>query len=150
MEHVSMSTKVTLQFPDGAEKCFELKHVTELDLKEIRDMSMTCTNKGWRMLVTEGFLHGHKLAEGLTIQIAAEGPLQPYMVHLLYPDYMAETFGHDDFATTVMASSPEDAFARAVAEVKDSHPDELNDDNDMHVLGIYEGRVKDVNPYRNQ
>lgn len=71
-----------------------------------------------------------------------------YTVLLLYPDYMAATFGHDTYHVWVEAISPHAAFARAQEACAKVNEWELPEDaqamRDMHLLAIYEGHHKDL------
>lgn len=129
-----------------------LTYVLDSNLLKAKELTIKQTEHSnkWHLVVTTAFLAGRKLADDF-LSIRKDPPAggRLYTVHLLYPDYMSETYGHDDYLTTVTAESPEQAFREAVKLVRDSHPDELQEDHDMHVLGIYEGEVQDLNPYRN-
>lgn len=65
-----------------------------------------------------------------------------YSVLLLYPDHMAETFGHDTYLTHVNARSPEEAISTAREHVRaqDVNPD------DFHVLLVAKGWIQDLKP----
>lgn len=69
---------------------------------------------------------------------------RPYSVLLLYPDYLADDFGHDTYYAHVMASDPASAVREAQQEAMaantgpDDEPDADNAD-DFHPLLVLEG-----------
>jgi hypothetical protein len=69
-----------------------------------------------------------------------------YTVILLYPDYVAEEYGHETYMTSIEAESPEDAVVRARLEV--NNPDEEIDGADFFVIAVMLGRRVDINPER--
>lgn len=139
----------TIRFQDGTKEKIKLRSVIERQLPS-KEIGLLGGRKGGvHVVVTSGLLAGRKLADNfLTVANDPDDGLKLYTVHLLYPDYMAENYGKDDFMTSVRAKNPMAAFKKAVKEVRGSHKGELKDDADMHILAIYLGAVVDVNPNR--
>lgn len=69
-----------------------------------------------------------------------------YTVILLYPDYVAEEYGHETYMTSIEAESPVNAVYKARLEV--NNPDEGIDRADFFVIAVMLGQHADINPER--
>jgi len=71
--------------------------------------------------------------------------MKTYTVILLWPDYVASSFGQETYMTSVDAVDPECAVVTAQEEAMDSD-DNINDKDDLFVIAVIEGEHNDVKP----
>lgn len=70
----------------------------------------------------------------------SQAPLKPYSVLLLYPDYLAETYGEETYYAFVTAPSRDEAVTAARIEARDAEGNEsCEDGEDFAVLLVTEG-----------
>lgn len=74
--------------------------------------------------------------------------MKKWTVILLYPDYAAETYGHDTFMTSVEAEDPEGAVREARDEACDALEERPDNPEDFFVVAVIEGEHEDINPER--
>lgn len=73
--------------------------------------------------------------------------MKKYTVLLLYPDYIAESYGEDTYLGWVVADNPEKALKTARREVMNRQPCGLRRTAaDFFCLAVFEGHLSDVNP----
>lgn len=66
--------------------------------------------------------------------------MKPFTVLLLYPDYLADTFGHDTYLAFVEAPSAREAELKAQSEASAQMGlDSIPDPYDFHVLATFAG-----------
>ena len=76
-----------------------------------------------------------------------------FTVLLLYPDYIADTFGHDTYLAHVEAATETDAVLAAQTEAdaslakSENTPGPEMDIVHFHVLAVFYGWHDDMNPY---
>lgn len=68
--------------------------------------------------------------------------LKPYTVILLYPDYAADSFGHDTYIDCVQAQSAEKAAQRCKQQAYEAN-DDIEEPDDFHCLAVIRG-VHDI------
>lgn len=74
--------------------------------------------------------------------------MNPYTVILLYPDYIANTYGHDTYMAEVLAENVDDAITEAWLEAcsENVFDEEENPQEDWHVVAVIAGHHKDIKP----
>ena len=78
--------------------------------------------------------------------------MKKYTVILLYPDFVADEFGHETYMTSVEAKNPKSAVKKARMEVlsasraENEGESEYEDPTDLFVVAVIEGEHADVNP----
>ena len=76
--------------------------------------------------------------------------LKPFTVILLYPDYCTDTFGQDNWMSTVEAADPVRAVIAARKQcLKDNKKEfgsKICDAEDLFVIAVLEGDHVDVKP----
>ena len=69
--------------------------------------------------------------------------MKAFTVLLLYPDHVAETFGHETYLDHRLAKDAKTAIFRAQKTRAEEHNTDLDD---WHCLACFEGHLDDVNP----
>jgi hypothetical protein len=74
--------------------------------------------------------------------------MKPFTVLLLYPDYAAETFGHDTWMAHARARNSKDADLRARRDASNAIANQplAIEHEDWHTLAVFEGHLEDVRP----
>lgn len=70
--------------------------------------------------------------------------MKPFTILLLYPDYIADNYGHETYLAHAYGSSVENAILHARIEARDASDAELDDLDDFHVLAVFEGLLRDL------
>lgn len=70
--------------------------------------------------------------------------MKKYTVLLLYPDYIADSYGEDTYLGWVVADSPEKAVKKAQREVMNRQPSDLRRAADFLCLAVFDGFHNDL------
>jgi hypothetical protein len=76
--------------------------------------------------------------------------MKKFTVILLYPDYLANTFGHDTYMTCVEADSVELAIFAATSDAIEDNDRMLSEREDWFVIAVIEGDHQDVKSQANE